>query len=386
VNLRSLLNSRKKQKHRIFNYFGSDFNKNVLISYICAPFKQGISITHTNTAEALAMAKVFKQLEFNVDVVDYFDIDTINYSKYDLIIGFGEPLINSFYQNEKRPITIYYGTGMHVCWQNHASLNRIEDVYYKKGKWLLNSGRLVKETWSVQTTLVDYIITMGNETVVDSYRKFFKRPIFNIPVSYYHVFDPKEIIDKKNYEVARKHFLWFGADGMIHKGLDLLLDVFPEFPELDLHICGPIEKETDFQEAYYHELYKTENIHFYGFIDLKSKLYKDLIEKCGFIIFPSCSEGEPSSVINTMYYGLIPVVSNTAGIKIHDFGVEICSLSADSIKETISKIESLALDEIKTRSKKCAEQTAKINSIENYESEFNRIMTTIIQENGLSLN
>jgi len=95
--------------------------------------------------------------------------------------------------------------------QNYASLIRIEEVYKKKSKWLLESGRIVDKAWSVQTSLVDNIIILGSDRVVDSYQKYFSRKIYNIPISYYKIFDHEEILKNKSFGKAKNHFLWFGS-------------------------------------------------------------------------------------------------------------------------------------------------------------------------------
>ena len=258
----------KKYKRPIKNYFKTNFKENVLISYITYPFKNGISLRHTNNVEAVEIAKIFNELGYNIDIVDYDYEGNLDYDKYSIIFGFGEPLINSFYRRNHKILTIYYGTGMHVIHQNHAILKRIEEVHKKKGKWLLESGRIADKAWSVQTSLVDSIVTLGNDEVVNSYQKYFLRKIYNIPVSYYKIFDHEEILKNKNFRDAKNHFLWFGSSGLIHKGLDLLLEVFKEMPDFQLHICGPIDNEPKFKNCYYEELYNTKNIHTYGFINI----------------------------------------------------------------------------------------------------------------------
>ena len=363
----------------IQNYYKRAYDKHVLISYILTPFIKGVSLSHTNTAEALAMAQVFDDLGYAVDVVQFTYPKKIEYAKYDVIIGFGDPLIHSFHRTGNKNITtIYYGTGMHMCWQNHATLKRVEEVFHKKGRWLLISGRVVDKAWSVQTTLVDSIITLGNETVLNSYRQYFPRNIHQVPVTYYHALDPEEILPHKNFEQAQKHFLWFGGGGLIHKGLDLLLDVFVETPELHLHICGPIDKETGFKEVYHDELYHHENIHTYGFVRLESDVYNHIINTCAFSIFPSCSEGEPGSVINTMYCGLIPVVPDTAGLQIKNFGIRIEDLSVEQIKQAIVSCARMDVNEVKERSLHCAKDTAETHSIEAYASKLKEALTDIL--------
>ena len=371
----------KFKRRPIINYFKTNYNKNVLISYITDPFRNGIHLRHTNQTEAIEITKVFNELDYNVDIADYRYEGNLDYDKYSIIFGFGEPLIKSFYNRNHKILTIYYGTGMHVIHQNHATLKRIEEVYKKKGKWLLESGRIVDKAWSVQTSLVDNIITLGNDEVVDSYKKYFSKKIYNIPISYYKIFDQKEILRNKNFEDAKNHFLWFGSSGLIHKGLDLLLEVFKELPDLHLHVCGPIDSEPKFKAVYYEELYNTKNIHTYGYQDIKSKSFKDIISKCAFIIFPSCSEGEPGSVINVMLYGLIPIVTNTAGIRIKDFGIKIKKLTHESIKESVIKAANLTEGEIKKRSLKCANHTIDNHSIEKFSYELKKALIDILGEN-----
>ena len=108
--------------------------------------------------------------------------------------------------------------------------------------------------------------------------------------------------------------------------------------------------------------------------------FKDIIGKCAFVIFPSCSEGEPSSVINVMVYGLIPIVTNTAGIRIKDFGIEIKELTNTSVKESIIKAVNLSEDEIEKRSMKCANDTINNHSIEKYSHEFKKALIEILRK------
>jgi len=377
---------KKFRRRQISNYLKTHYKKNALISYITHPFNCGINLTHTNYAEVLEIAKVFHELSYNVDIVDYDYEGNLDYDKYSVIFGFGEPLVNSFYHRNHKILTIYYGTGMHVSHQNHATLKRIEEVYKKKGKWLLESGRIIDKAWSVQTSLADSIITLGNDEVVNSYQKYFSRKIYNIPVSYYKIFDSEEILKNKNFKDAKKHFLWFGSSGLIHKGLDLLLEVFKELPNLNLHICGPIDNEPKFKNCYHEELYNYNNIHTYGYLNIQSKSFKDIISRCSFVIYPSCSEGEPSSIINVMVYGLIPIVTNTAGIRIKDFGIEIKELANTSVKESIIKAVNLNEDEIENRSMKCANDTINNHSIEKYFYELKRALVDILELNELNDN
>lgn len=374
----------KYKKKPIINYFNTNYKNNVLLSYTVLPFKnRSINYSHTNHIESLEIARVCKNLGFNIDIYNYDFEGKINYSKYSLIIGFGEPLINSYYSSHDAIIRIYYGTGMHVCVQNHNSLKRIKEVYNKKSVWLPESGRIVDKAWSIQTTIVNSIITFGNDKVLNTYRKYYDGDIYNIPVTYYSVIEAEDIesiINNKDYGNAKYHFLWFGSSGLIHKGLDLLLEHFVKNTNLHLHVCGPINKEQRFEKAYKQELYESKNIHTYGFVDIKSELFRQLMEKCLFIIFPSCSEGEPSSVVNLMANGIIPVVTETAGIRTKDFGYLVDELTINSINKTINCILQTRESELKLKSFKCYQDTRKTHSIETYSLKFQEHLETILEK------
>ncbi len=378
-----ILKSFKRQYFSRFvrNYYRTNYSQNVLISYLTHPFRKGTHLSHTNTSESLTIARVLRDLNFNVDIVDYYNEYPIDYSRYDIIFGFGEPLINSFYRRKRKILTIYYGTGMHVCHQNHATLKRIKEVYSKKGQWILESGRIVDKAWSVQTSLVDSIIVLGNKIAQQSYKKYFQKTVHIVQASFYSIHDPFDIINEREYKSAQKHFLCFSGSGFIHKGIDLLLETFNLLPKLHLHICGPIEKEEKFKSVYYKELYELPNIHTYGFINIKSKLFTELLIKCAFTIFPSCSEGGSASVINVMGNGgLIPIVSREATIEIKDFGILIDEISNEGVKEAILKAKFLSEQEVAERSIKCAKDTIVEHSIERFSTSIYKTLKKIIND------
>lgn len=134
-------------------------------------------------------------LIFNIDIVYFYYARELNYDNYAIFFGFGEPIEKSFYYRKNKILIIYYGTEMHVCYQNNATLKRIEEVYKKKNKWLFQSGRIVEKAWPIQKTLADSIICIGNDYTVNSYRKYFDGTIYNIPVSYYKIFNHEEILN-----------------------------------------------------------------------------------------------------------------------------------------------------------------------------------------------
>lgn len=364
-------------EHRgiIYNIYKTNYKKNVLISYITQPFLYKNLYKHTNTQEALAIAEAFNNLRFNIDICHFTLSSNLNYKKYNCIFGFGTPLTNSFYQNTNA-IKIYYGTGMHIYHQNSSTISRIKEVYKKKGSLLPESGRIIPYTYIEQTSFADAMILLGNDTVADTYRKYYDGPIFTQHASYFENILLEDALNK-NWAQSQKHFLWFGSLGAIHKGLDLLLDVFPSFPEYHLHICGLNPQEQNFFQAYRTEL-NAPNIHNYGFINTQSLTYKKLINKCAYVILPSCSEGQATSVLSVMCNGLIPVITKYCGLNIQDFTFQIHTLDSSGIISAIENLKKLAPNECAELAKKCLNYTRQHHSIQSYRYELMQNLSKIL--------
>ena len=359
----------------IYNINKTNYKKNVLISYIIHPFLYKNLYIHTNAQEALTIADVFNTLGFNIDICQFTLASNLNYKKYNCIFGFGTPLTNSFYQNTSA-IKIYYGTGMHIDYQNNSTISRIKEVYKKKGVFLPESGRIVPYTYLEQTSLTDAMILLGNDTIVDTYRKYYDGPIFTQHASYFENILLKDALNK-NWAQSQKNFLWFGSSGAIHKGLDLLLDVFPSFPEYHLHICGLNPQEQNFFQAYRTEL-NAQNIHNYGFINTQSSIYKNLINKCAYVILPSCSEGQATSVLSVMCNGLIPVITECCGIDMQDFTFKIHALNSNGIISAIDNLKKLAPNECANLASKCLNFTRQRHSIQSYKQELMQNLSKIL--------
>ena len=363
----------------IINYYRTSYARNALVSYITDPFRNGINLSHTNSFESMEIGKAINEAGFNVDIANYDYEGRVDYSKYEFIFGFGEPLINSFYKREKKVNTVYYGTGMHINTQNNNSLIRVMEVFDKKGVWLPGSGRIVDKSWSIQTKLVDAMVLLGNEEVTKTYSPYFKGKIYNIPASFYNIINFAEIISSKDFNNAKKHFLWFGSSGLIHKGLDLLLEIFSKRVDINLHICGPLEDEPEFKHTFFNELFKTANIHYHGFISLNSAIFKELLQKCAFVIFPSCSEGGSPSVLNVCGNGgLVPLLSKDASIDTNDFGFIFEKINIESITAIIEKVIKLPDQEIKDRSIKCYDVISKKHNQTNFASELRKCINEIV--------
>lgn len=363
----------------IKNYFNKNNTKSALLSYILTPFQKD-SIYHTNYFEAQSWAKILDEIGYNVDIIDYRNNKRIDLSKYDLICGFGDVFQSHFESNCHKNIkTIYYGAGMHVCHQNTISLQRVKDVYHKKYIWLAKSARFVEKTWSHQTSLVDGIIALGNNICADSYRRYYDGSVYEVPAPYYQTQDGIKIIKTRNQD-SLKHYLWFGSSGLIHKGLDLVLDYFSQNNDLYLHICGPIENEPDFVCAYKNELFESKNIIVHGFIDISSNAFKKILQQCAFIIYPSCSEGgSPSTLTVIGNGGLMPIITKETSIQTgHEIWIE--GFKYSDIDYAIKQSQQLTFDQTQAMQYKNYEFVTDNHSQNRYYLKLKESIQRIINE------
>jgi len=168
----------------------------------------------------------------------------------------------------------------------------------------------------------------------------------------------------------------------VHKGLDLLLEVFSELPDYQLTVCGPVDDpaERAFREAYRRELYETQNIRTVGWVDVNSQQFIDITSNCAALIYPSCSEGQAGSVITCLQAGVIPLVSYESGVDVEDFGMVLSECSRDAIKDTLGRLAAMPHQQLQEMSDKAYAYARSKHTGDAYLSEFTRIIETIETE------
>jgi glycosyltransferase involved in cell wall biosynthesis len=351
----------------------------VLFSFLIPPFEGQLGHKHSVPLECYTAALIFDSYGYQVDAVDYASTIEIDTSVYDFIYGFGSALERSFSSRAtKHPVRIAYYNGCNPSYGNLVSALRVKDVYKKTGIMLAESARVVQVPWRLQTILCDHLIVLGNSFVVNTYLA--EDPTLNVSRLNGFFFDFYDIdLEKKDFNVARENFLWFGNLGAIHKGLDLLLNVFAETPELNLHICGLSDHELEFNQFYRHKIENSSNIINHGFVNLESDEFKKIMDLCGAIVFPSVSEGSPGSVLNVMANGgIIPIVSISTGLDVEDFGIVFSEISHESIRESIQAFMQLSDFELRQMAVDVKQHIRSEFSYQKYSSNLNEIIGSLI--------
>lgn len=287
----------------------------VLFSHLIEPYllkdKPPIAYAHTNYWEGVQMARTFQDLGFTVDVIHWSRPAFTPERHYDIFVDLRRNFTRIATQLPATCRKILHLDTAHYAFHNAAQRQRLEDVKQRRGI-SLPPHKLVEENQAIEHA--DCATVLGNEFTMETYR-FANKPLCRIPISSPFQYPFPE---QKDFAAARKWFLWFGSDGFVHKGLDLVLEVFAGLPDLHLLVCGPIEHELKFKAAYYQELYRTPNIHTAGWVDIGTPRFLEIANRCAGLIYPSCSEGGGGSVITCMHAGVIPIVSREASVDIQD--------------------------------------------------------------------
>lgn len=353
---------------------------NVLLALWIKPFLlkdcEPVPNTHAHNWRSLQMAKTFLDLNYHVDVIDYLNSEFIPKKKYAYFVSFRTNFERISQLLNEDCIKIVHLDTTHWLFNNSASFRRGLNLQQRKGV-TLKGLRIVETNMAIE--YADYVTISGNQFTIDTY-SYIQKPLFNIPYPACAVHPWPE---DKDFNSCRKNFLWFGSAGFVHKGLDLVLDVFAKISDYHLYVCGPIQDENDFEKAFYNELYQTPNIHTLGWIDIDGPNFTEVANKCIGLIYPSCSEGGGGSAINCMHAGLIPIVSYESSVDVEDFGIILKDSSIEEIIDSIQMISSLPAEKLKLMSRKAWEFVRAHHTRERFDEEYKKTISIILESSRM---
>lgn len=356
----------------------SGSQKKVLISYLTEPFGENLNghIRHTNIAEATVIVKVFVELGYCIDIIhcrDNIHLAELKDNKYDVIFGFGEPFFLAAQYNPYACRILYLTESS----PDYSKKNELERIRYfqkrhNKSVSLRRSGLYYNNKYF---DFADVGILIGNEWTAESYRiQFPEIPLF--------LLNPTGLKNERfSFHInktSQKAFVWFGSDGAIHKGLDVLLDAFKDTPEAMLFVCGVAHDEKWLLRRYQ----KYSNIIDVGFVNVQTTCFLDIINKADFVIFPSASEGMSTSVLTCMRHGLIPVVTRSTGINVQGFGFYLDDYHVEYICEVIKKLINYPETQLKEMRKTVYSYTNKNFCLKTFKNKFSKICAHILENSN----
>jgi len=348
----------------------------VLLSYINKPFflkpSDPVPDDHSNYWESLQIARTFLDLGYRVDVIDENNNQFLPSKHYSFFISnrinFDRiaPMLN------RDCVKVFHIDTAHWLVNNMAEYHRLRRLQQRKG-FVLPPRIYLTPNLAIEQA--DYATVLGNQFTISTYR-YANKPFYRVPVSTPVLYPWPE---GKDFEGSRKRFLWFGSGGFVHKGLDLVLDAFADMPDYHLTICGPIDRERDFQSAYQKELYKTPNIRTLGWVDTTSPTFLEITKNCLGLVYPSCSEGQSGGVVTCLHAGLIPIISYESGVDVDSgFGVILKNCSVEKIKNAIRRVSSLPTQQLRQMARKSWEFARANHTREVFATEYSKIVSEIM--------
>lgn len=347
---------------------------NVLLSYITLPFviSDKLLDAHTNRWECREVARLFLEQGYAVDVIDWTNTTFTPKKDYHFVIDIHHNLERLSPLLPKNCVKVFHATGAHWLFQNTAEYTRLLDLQKRRGVTLIPQ-RIMSPSLAIEHAEV--VTLLGNDFTESTYT-YAKKKTYRIPLSTTHTYPSPT---QKNFENAKKNFVWFGGSGMVHKGLDLVLEAFTAMPEYNLTICGKVSNEKDFEETYYKELYQTKNIRVVGLIDPGSAEFKKICDDSIALVYPSCSEGQSGAVITTMHAGLIPIISYQSGVDTRDFGKTLKENSIEEIKKVVNEIATLSPEALQSMSLGAWEFAQKNHTRETFTEHYKNFIQGLLQ-------
>lgn len=348
----------------------------VLLSYILKPFllKQDEPLlnSHNNYWRTVQMAKTFLELNYAVDVIDYRNRKFIPEKRYNFFIDVRHNLerLSPFLNADC--IKIMHLDTAHILFHNAAESKRLLELQQRRGV-VLRPRRFELPNLGIEHA--DCATIGDNNFAINTFR-YANKPIYRLP-------QPACVVpnggENRDYQNCKINFMWFGSGGLVHKGLDLVLEAFSEMPDYHLYVCGPVAREEDFEKAYYSELYERDNIHTMGWIDVSSRKFSEITKNCIGTVYASCSEGGSNSVITCMHAGLIPIINYESGVDIHEeCGILLKESSIGEIKKSVQKISALPSGELKQMSLKSFEYVRENHTREMFAEKYKETIMKII--------
>ena len=349
-----------------------DYTKNqktVLISYITENYNISLCnqpIYHTNIMECQQIVNAFVKKNYVVDICNCIDknaLQIVREKKYDVIFGLGDVFFEVC-NNNKEALKIIYATENPPEVSKERELERIEYYYERHGKRvaLNRSGAYYREE---HFSIADYCITVG-ETSLYKERDFKTFRVF--PIGFIN-----ENFRLNRKQGSKKNFLWFGSRGVVHKGLDILTDIFLKRQDINLYICGMNEEEEKL-------ISYRDNIINLGRVDVNSEEFIELSNKCDFVILPSCSEGISTGVLTCMNHGLIPIVQKDTGFnELDNIAYILEDYKIEYIENIINGLIKISDDEIDEKRKKILHYSRQKFNISEFSKEIEVVLDDIIQ-------
>lgn len=325
----------------------------------------------SNDGIAQNIPRVLNELGYVVDIIHFQNNKWKPRMKYDFVISHGGTVPSTLYPIlPKHTKKLYFATGRYWEKANIAAAQRMFNFTMKTG-FMLSPERNVADNEEYAIKNSDGIICLGNKNLEDEYREFNG----NVKSINNGVF-PLANSQRPKVEKS-KDIIFLAGRGNIHKGLDLLIDVFSSQTEFTLHVCQHIDEE--FSRIMAPAIKNCKNIIIHNFVKMRSPKFMSIAETCSYAILPTCSEGQPGSILECMLYGLVPIIPKEANIDFDSFAINIQSLDSHGVKMCLDEISNLSDEDYANRSARAIECCKEDYSEQAFKNNFRDAIQSVLR-------
>lgn len=322
-----------------------------LLCYLPAAFElrgEARSISsHSNLMMSFELACALNRSGYSVDVIDYRHWNFSPRKRYEIVIGMTANF-SRLVRAVQPKYSIYFATRSAMHFEIDALRSRYLNLQARRNVAMAFPYPDIGVIECGHLESVNAIFVVGNERTASTY-SIYQRPTFCLPNIQIR---PMWRVDgqvQRDYRSARNRFVMLVNGSMIHKGVDLALEVFAKSPNMKLTLFAP-ERDIEFMRLYRQELFHSPNIHFGGWINLNGSEFRRACEEAAFGLSLSCSEGMSGAMLNMMAAGLIPVATPTTGVELSNFGFEAEYWTVEGIRQLLHCCVELSPEECSTRS------------------------------------
>ena len=348
-----------------------------LLSYILDPFLlpsgRPEPHSHTHFWESREIGRILTELGFTLDVIHWTNQTFTPRQPYDLFVDVRLNLERLGPLLGPACLKLMHIETAHCDFYNPAQRRRLAELEARRGIRLA-PYKLLEPNRAIEHA--DAATILGNRATQATYEHAAK-PLWRVPISQPFLYP---FPAGKDFTTARRRFLWFGSGGLVHKGLDRVLEAFAGLPELELSVFGPIDREPEFERAFRRELYETPNIHTLGWIDVAGPEFLALARRHLALVYPSCSEGGGGGAVTCMHAGLIPVLSRESSVDLApEYGVELTTSSVEEIRRAVLELAERPAADLEAMSRRAWEWVRAHHTREQFSMAYRRSLIEILE-------
>ena len=351
----------------------------VLVSYIIESFLIDSNHpdfrSHTHYWETRQIVNTFLELGYAVDLISYRNTSFRPERNYDFFVSARTNFDRLAALLNDTCIKVAHLDTAHWITSNHYAYRRLFNLVQRRNVALKGSIRMIEQNLAIENA--DLATVLGNAFTIESYA-YANKPMYRIPISSTIEYEWQ----KRDINSIRRNYLWFGSGGFVHKGLDLVLELFADLPDHQLFVCGPFENEGAFLQEYHRELFETGNIHPVGWVDVNDIKFKNILDQCLGIIYPSCAEGGGGSVISCMHAGVIPVVSYEASVDTNGNGITLADSSLSEMRDAVTRLSGLPVSELAEMARETWEFASNTHSKESFAQNYKEFVLNVLLQTG----